>query len=148
LYGVFASSPEPVAPPLFTAPPQTEAYAAFERELKIREQRVIQFVRGKYTELLRSVRRRAGEYLLAAYQLRDQPDVEDFMFVTDGNELNQRVVHRWQIHLQRTKKNHDPVFAPWHALAALPDGEFAAKAAAVVARLATPESGKPLNPLV
>jgi Protein of unknown function (DUF1553)/Protein of unknown function (DUF1549)/Planctomycete cytochrome C len=148
LYGVFASSPEPVAPPLFTAPPQTEAYAAFERELKVREQRLVQFVRGKHTELVRSVRQRAREYLLAAHLLRDQPDVEDFMFVTEGNDLNQRVVHRWQLHLQRTQKNHDPVFAAWHALAALPDKEFAAKAPEVVRQLATAAADKPVNPRV
>jgi mono/diheme cytochrome c family protein len=148
LYGVFASSPEPVAPPLFTPPPQTEAYAAFERALHVREKRLVDFVCGKYRELVQSVRRRAGEYLLAAHQLRDQPDVEDFMFVTDGNDLNQRVVHRWQLYLQRTRKSHDPVFAPWHALAALPAKEFADQAPQILRQLAKVDAGKPVNPLV
>jgi hypothetical protein len=145
LYGVFASSPEPVAPPLFTDPPRTEAYVAFERELELRDRRLREFVLGKYTELLRSVRRRVAEYLLAAYQLRDQPDVEDFMFVADGNELNPRVIHRWQLHLQRTKKQHDPVFAAWHAFAELPEKEFEARAAAVAKQLANPQANRPIN---
>jgi mono/diheme cytochrome c family protein len=145
LYGVFASSPEPVAPPLFADPSRTEAYIAFERELELRERRLREFVLGKYTELLRSVRRRVAEYLLAAYQLRDQPDVEDFMFVADGNELNPRVIHRWQLHLQRTKKQHDPVFAVWHAFADLPEKEFESRAAVVAKQLATPQADRPIN---
>ena len=31
--------------------------------------------------------------------------------------------------LEQTAKGHDPVFSPWHALAALPEAEFGAKAA-------------------
>src|SRR5207247_1761586 len=50
LYGVFASCAEPTVPPLFTAPPRTEAYAKFEKELKERERKLEDFVRAKNAE--------------------------------------------------------------------------------------------------
>src|SRR5581483_482034 len=46
----------------------------------------------------------------------------------EGNDLNPTMVIRWRAFLARTKKVHDPVMAPWHALASLPAKEFAAKA--------------------
>ena len=75
------------------------------------------------------------EYLLAAQQALDQPTTEDFMLLADGTDLNPAMLVRWQVYLARTRKAHDPVFAPWHALAALPPREFAARGRALIARL-------------
>ena len=55
------------------------------------------------------------------------------MLLADGNDLNPAMLVRWQAYLMRTRKEHDPVFAPWHALAALPEREFAARAASLIA---------------
>jgi hypothetical protein len=148
LYGVFASSVEPIVPPLFAEPPPTAEYAAFDKELRIREKRLTDFVQVKHAALVRSARLRAGDYLLAAHTTRDHPDAEDFMFVAESGDLNPRMVHRWQVFLERTRKQHDPIFAPWHAFAALPEKEFAAKASALSAQLASPDPARPLNPLV
>jgi hypothetical protein len=83
-------------------------------------------VTAKHRELVESAKRRAGEYLLAAQQSLDQPNTENFMFIADGTDLNPSMLVRWQAYLGRTRKGHDPVFAPWHALAALPGGVWGA----------------------
>ena len=59
-----------------------------------------------------SSKRRVAEYLLAAQQALDQPTTEDFMLLADGNDLNPAMLVRWQAYLSRTRKGHDPVFAP------------------------------------
>src|SRR5262249_35788846 len=50
------------------------------------------------------------------------------------------------VHLERTRKEHDPIFAPWQAYAALRPEQFAAKAADVTAALRT--CGRQINALV
>src|SRR5207302_6156198 len=65
LYGVFASSVEPAVPPLFAEPPQTAEYAAFEKELAVREGKLADFLDGKRRDLSVSARERVSEYLLA-----------------------------------------------------------------------------------
>src|SRR5262249_1017892 len=139
-------SPEPVVPPLFTDPVPTPEYVAFEKELRLRENRLVDFVRTTHERVVQTACLRTGEYLQAAHALRDQPAVEDFMFVADAGDLNPRIVHRWQVHLERTRKQHDPIFAPWHAFAALPEKEFAVGAAAFLDQLRAPP--KPINPLI
>src|SRR5207302_1327749 len=69
-------------------------------------------------------------------QALDQPTIEDFMLIADGTDLNPAMLVRWRAYLSRTRKERDPAFVPWHALAVLPDGEFAARSAALIARFA------------
>jgi mono/diheme cytochrome c family protein len=149
LYGIFASSDEPVVPPEFTPPPRTEAYEKYARELKAREGRLSGFVAGKHQELVAAARRRAAEYLLAAQRALDQPNTEDFMLIADGTDLNPKMLLRWQTYLERSRKGHDPVFAPWHALAALPEREFPDRAREFCAELARPSGpARPVNPVL
>jgi hypothetical protein len=149
LYGVFASSVEPDVPPLFLPPPRTKQYEAFAKELAAREKKLTDFVRAKHAELVKAAKTRAGEYMLAAHALRNQPSTEDFMLIADGNDLNPKMIVRWQVFLERSRKLHDPVFAPWHELAALPEKDFAARARAVCERLACkPDPARPVNRLV
>jgi hypothetical protein len=149
LYGVFASSVEPTVPPLFQPPPRTKVYEAFAKELRTREQILTQFVRAKHAELVKSAKTRAGEYLLAAHAARNRPTIEEFMLLADTNDLNPKMVLRWQLFLARTRKSSDPVFAPWHAFADLPEKDFPAQAKKLSARLAAkPDPKWPVNPLV
>jgi len=75
--------------------------------------------------------------------------VEDFMLLADGNDLNPKMIQRWSVFLKRTARQHHPVFAPWHAYAALPDNAFADQAPGVLAQLtATSDPARPLHPLV
>jgi mono/diheme cytochrome c family protein len=135
LYGVFASCTEPEVPPLFAEPPRTETYARFARELESRERQLAEFVRIKRAELVAGAKKRAAEYLLAAHARRDQPTAEEFMLIADGNDLNPRMLTRWQAYLERTRRSRHPAWVHWHALAALPEKEFAARAPAVLAGL-------------
>jgi hypothetical protein len=148
LYGVFASCVEPSVPPLFEEPPQTEAYARFEKELQTREHKLTEFVRAKHTELVTAAKTRAAEYVMAAHVLREHPNTEDFMLLADGGDLNPRMLQRWAVYLERTRKTHDPIWVPWHAFAALPEKDFATQAAILVAQFARPDPARPVNPLV
>ncbi len=147
LYGVFASSTEAVVPPLFLPAPKTDEYAKFEKELLIREKKLTDFVKSKRDELTAGARKRVAEYLLASHALRDVPSTEDFMLIADGADLNPTMIVRWQKYLQRTAKKHDPVFAPWHALGAVPEADLPAKAVAILDRL-TASKETPIHPLV
>jgi mono/diheme cytochrome c family protein len=149
LYGVFASSVEPPVPPTFTQPPKTEVYAKFAKELETREANVEAFLHAKQEELVHASRTRVAEYLLAAQAMRDVPNTDDFMLIADGSDLNPKMLGRWRVYLDRTRKAHHPIFAPWHALAALPADSFGAKAAEFVSRLVeAPDPAQPINPLV
>jgi hypothetical protein len=148
LYGVFASSMEPTVQPLFAPPPQTEAYHAFEKEMQSRERKLADFLNGKFAELVRGASTRMAEYLLAANKLSHQPDIEDFMLIADGGDLNPKMLHRWRVYLERTRKKYHPVWAPWHTLAALPEKEFAARATELIAQWQQPNAEMPINALV
>ena len=66
-----------------------------------------------------------------------------------GPTSTRRCWSRWQSYLARPARRHDPVFAPWHALAALPPGEFARRSAPLIAELVKAASGGPaVNPVV
>ena len=54
LYGVLASSVEPLVPPLFEDPPQTEAYAEFAKQLSERQRKLREFMDGKFAALVRA----------------------------------------------------------------------------------------------
>jgi hypothetical protein len=149
LYGVFASCVEPDVPPLFLPPPKTKQYEAFAKELAKREKKLTDFVRAKHTELVKTAKTRAAEYMLAANTLRKQPTTEDFMLLADGNDLNPKMIVRWQVFLERARRRHDPVFEPWHVFAVLPERDFAARAKAVCERLVSrPDKSRPVNPLI
>jgi hypothetical protein len=149
LYGVFASSVEPSVPPLLGPPPDTEDYRAFERELQRREAELEVFVRSAYDRLIDGSKRRAGEYLLAAQAAKDKPKTDEFMLIADGHDLNPAMTARWRSVLDRSRKQHDPVFAPWHALAALASDDFPAKSAAILEQMARrTDKAKRINPVL
>jgi len=148
LYGVLASATEPTVPPLFEPPPQTEAYAAFAKELAERERKLKEFLDLKFEQLVSGARSRVDEYLLAAQAQVGKPPVEDFMLLADSNDLNPTMILRYQVFLERSAKSHDPILAIWHALAALPQAEFSAKAGDVVRQRITSGPERPIHPLV
>ncbi len=151
LYGVFRSCLEPTVPPLLTSPPQTPEYRKFDKELKARVGRLQEFVNRKHRELMTSSRKRAAEYLIAAEAARGQPRVDQFMLLVQKGGLNPKMVLRWQLLLERTAKQHDPIWSTWHAFAAiksLKQKAFQEQARQLVARLSQPSPKLPVNPLV
>src|SRR5581483_9715691 len=123
---------EPTVPPLWGAAPATGEHLLFDAELKVREKKLIEFVTAKHRDLVAGARARAGEYLLAVWSARNQPPADDFMLLADRGDLNPTMVIRWRQHLDEAKGRRDPVWVVWHALAALPEDDFADRAAAVL----------------
>ncbi len=149
LYGVFASSVEPIIPPLYDPAPDTEEYRKFDAELRTRETKLREFVQTKQGEVVQGTKTRVAEYMLASHAARDQPKTDDFMLIADGGDLNPKMLRRWQIYLEEGAKSHHRVLAVWNACCLLPEADFPAQSAAVIAKLAA-ESNTALqvNPLV
>jgi hypothetical protein len=154
LYGVLASAREPEIPPEANMPEQTPAYARFVKELESRRRKLSEFVALKHEALIESSKLRVAEYLLAAQKALDQPSTEEFMLLADGNDLNPTMLVRWQAYLLRRRKARDPVFALWHALAILPEADFACNAARLITKYAGTsgsagaELSRPVNPVI
>lgn len=149
LYGVFASSVEPIIPPLYAPAPDTDEYRKFETELRARETKLREFVQSKQGEVVQGTKTRVAEYMLAAHAMRDQPRTDDFMLLADGGDLNPKMLRRWQIYLEESARSHHRVLAVWNLCSQLPDADFATQAAAVIARLAAePDPARTVNPLV
>ena len=143
LYGVFSASVEKTIP-------LGEASEEYQKELALREKAVADYVQAKQAELANSVREKLPQYLQAAYERRNQPITRDRdSDAADVPELNPVMLQRWRRYIDSTSKKHHPVFAPWHALAALPEADFSAKAAELSPKLAAPsDPNQPINPLV
>ena len=135
LYGVFRSSSEPTVPPLWGPPPGTGEYLLHDAELKVRERALVDYVTAKHTNLVTGARSRAAEYLYAAWLARNQPPADDFMLLADVGDLNPSMITRWRQHLDDAKKRRDPVWLPWHAVAEIPEADFAVKAPPTLAAL-------------
>lgn len=143
LHGVFASSVEPGDLPLIEEPVKSAAYQQFEKELQQREQRVTEFLQKKHGEAIARYRQQVGAYLFAAQTMSERM-LEGNRNLTAGDVVP-TVVRRWQGFLKLTRTPDHVVFAPWHALAALPAGEFVARSKAMQQQF---EENQRINPLV
>jgi hypothetical protein len=149
LYGIFQNSVEPALPPLFDDPPQTEAYAKFAAELKVREGALEEFLQAKFETLVQNAKSHVGAYLLAANDAKAKPDTQDFMLLADLGDLNPKMIRRWRHYLGKIKDGHNPVLAPWIALAEVPKDQFERKAAEYVSKLTSAaDPAKPINPVL
>jgi mono/diheme cytochrome c family protein len=148
LYGVFVNSEEPKELPLIAMPEQTEAYQAWAKELSAREEKVRELTQKKHQELLARLRGQVGDYLIAVRQAEKLPGEDHYEALSPG-DLNPEMIRRWQAYLAQSRKAHDPILAPWHAFAALPQKEFKTKAAALAQKIAANKDPKqPINPVV
>lgn len=149
LYGVFRSTTEPVVPPLYDPPPDTEEYRKFDTELRARETKLREFMKTKQGEVVQGAKTRVAEYMLTAHATRDQPQTDDFMLLADGGDLNPKMLRRWQIYLEQSSKQQHRVLAVWNILRELPEADFAAQAAAAITKLAAEtDPTRSINPLV
>lgn len=148
LYGVFASSVEPVNLPLIGEAPKTAEFAAYEKELNNREQQITDFLQAKRIEVSSAAKTRVAEYMLKSLTTRRQPNTSSFMLIADDKDLNPKMLARWQNYLEATVKPHHRVFAPWHKLASLPAENFESEAAQYCQSLATLDSKQPINRMV
>ncbi|HTN01879.1 MAG TPA: DUF1553 domain-containing protein, partial [Planctomycetaceae bacterium] len=150
LHGVFASSLEPRVPPLLLRPGEEAKYETYLKELRERSGKLNQFLLDQQRQLEEPFRTRAAEYLLTAQREAVQANYLATMFLIDASkDLNPVAIQRWGRLLERTRKTHDPVFAPWHALAHLPEDEFAqASAKLIEAWQSKSADGPPVNTVV
>jgi hypothetical protein len=149
LYAVFAACDEPEVPPLYEPPPKTAEYEKFAKELAAREKKLSDFLDAKKAALGKGAIDRVGEYLLAAHQQRDKPRTDEFMLLADGNDLNPKMIVRYQAYLARRRTGElnrasDRVWGLWHALAELPEKEFTAKAKPIIAEFASQGTANPI----
>ncbi len=118
LYGVFANSGEPRLPPLMLPAAWQTQYASYLTELQSRSDQLEEYLRAQQAALTTSMRSRAGEYLLAGQHDPVQANFLAVMFLIDASkDLNPVMTQRWARHLEQSRKEYDPVLAPWHELA-------------------------------
>jgi len=149
LHGVFASSEEPADRPLLGKLDKSPAYDEFMKEKAQIEVDIDKFVTGEVEKYWKKLRSQVGDYLLAARdgaQLKNRADIDR---IAGERKLTPSTVRDWITALDKRSKQHDPVFAPWFAFAALPEKEFAAKAKELAAKFgANSDAAKPLNPVI
>lgn len=149
LYGIFASSIEPIVPPQYDPAPDTDEYRKFDTELRARETKLREFVQAKQGEVIQGTKTRVAEYMLTAHATRNQPRTDEFMLLADPNELNPKMLRRWQSYLEQGVKTHRRVLAVWTACGDLPEADFAVRAAELITRLAAEQDpAAQVNPLV
>ncbi len=132
LYGVFASSHEPAERPLLGSFPKE--YAQYKAEKEKRERAYSEFKDKKENEALAELRSRAGEYMLAAYDIRhlDDPKGEQ---LSRSRKLDPGVVRHWKQKLEAPEAAQDPVLSPWVRLTAADEKDFAARMPEAIAKL-------------
>ncbi|MFA6542966.1 MAG: PSD1 and planctomycete cytochrome C domain-containing protein [Limisphaerales bacterium] len=154
IYGVFASSQEPVEKPLLGMKPDPAQHAAYLVEKKKHEDELEKYRVTQLDAQLAQLRKRTADYLFAA----DEVDPKVVRASSSASRQNRdkyfqehklvpAVVRRWQDHLARSAsaKTPDSVWSLWHAYAKLPDDKFTGEAAKLDIR--NPQLG-PLHPLV
>ena len=77
-------------------------------------------------EMVAFFKTQTADYLLAAHDAETLGNTEIEELVRD-RQLNQHVLARWRKYLRESKASGEPVFRLWHAAAAIPDKEFAAR---------------------
>lgn len=149
LYGLFAASRMPVdgtgtlAELPEVAPRPVDA--ATEQEIAAMRGQVDEFLKTRLTALRNEYRtpEKLRQYMLAAEGVLSKTDQEVKAFAKSEG-LDERLFQRWVRYLKNTTRNPHFVFAPWHALAAIPEADFATQAAAVIEK----EKAGKVNPHV
>jgi len=129
LYGVFASSEDPIVPPLVVKPASDPPAQTYQQELDTRQRALDEYEPKQYAALLDEFRSRSADYLLEALKGR-VPLL--LALPTAPGEIRQLIVDRWIDYLERTDDRH-PIFGPWHAFQKLKQSEFTVGADALVA---------------
>ncbi len=144
LYGVFLNSTEQLAPAGEPAV-RNDAYAAFEKELHERQQKLRDATLAKRNEAADRVRQRVTDYLVAQTELSKYPE-EGFDQILAPTDIIPTFVRRWEAWLALPSRAEDPAFLPWRRFAALKADEFAARSAELVRELSEPKAT--VNPRV
>ncbi|MGQ0635568.1 MAG: PSD1 and planctomycete cytochrome C domain-containing protein [Planctomycetaceae bacterium] len=149
LHGVLSNSTEPNELPVLQITSDPTVYTEYLAKRARLEKNVEVFLTEKVAEAQRKHRAQSGDYLLLAWQLRNgsMPEGEAMLFGEDS--LRPSCALRWKDALGKWEQEHHPIFAPWFAFAALPEGEFASRAEQIAVTVAAnDDADHPVNPLV
>jgi hypothetical protein len=144
LYGVFAGCSEQTVP-LNATSQNAKSYLEFEKELKKREEKFHSTFNAKREEQSKRFRAKTTDYLISVLDVSKIPTEEFYSFV-QADDVNPVVVRAWHSYLLNVGKSFHPIWAPWHAFAALQKEDFATKAASAFSALTT--STNKLNAVV
>jgi hypothetical protein len=144
LYGVFAGSAERVVP-LVREPKHGPEVAAYEKELQAREQKFQKALKEALERVADGARKITDQYLVALLEM-DKLLPEEVYIDFPEDKFNDLVARYWESYLDRIRNEVHPVFAPWHAYAALSPQEFRAKAPAVLPSMLNKTSSASLTP--
>jgi hypothetical protein len=138
LHGVFASSVEPggTEMPLLEVK-QSPAVAEYEKELAKREAEIAKFKRERHAKIIGEATTAMSieQYLLVSAKVGVIEDGK-IREAAEANKLNRGLLRRWKEFLAQTAEGKDAFFAPWHALSAVGEKDFAGKATEVIQKLA------------
>ena len=134
LYGVFHGSDDRLVP----LAPNEDA------ELAKRRQKLADTMKKERDEASARLRSRAADYLAAQLELEKYPE-EGFDQILAADDIIPASVRRWRSFLHTSQDPSHPIFAPWYALAALPEAGFETSVGTALARAL--ERGQ-INPLV
>jgi len=149
LYGVFASCNEPSDKPLLGKAALPQQYPEYVAERAKREKALEEFREQKQAEVKTRLRAQVGSYLLLAHDLMKLSDKSKHDALARERKLDPGVAQRWVHSLENWSKSFQPIFAPWFALAALPEKEFEARAKDLAAQWSGQgSSSNVVNPVV
>src|SRR5205823_14525981 len=103
LYGVFKSCAEQVV----RCGDVGAASAAFEKELRAREDKLRETMATRREEQAARVRATVTEHLIAQLELEKYPE-ETFGQILGSEDINPDFVRRWQSYLAAADRRHDP----------------------------------------
>ena len=115
LYGVFASTVEPIDRPRIG--PVAEAGRAFEDEYAAKLVEIMRQQQTHHAEVLLTARERTPDYLV--HIATTGPDVAEtsFFFLSlTPEQLRPQITRRWRQLVARRAFADDPLFGPWHDL--------------------------------
>ncbi len=145
MYGIFMNSYEELTT-ASSQPPSNETAVAFEKELAQKTSQQADLLAKKRIESADRIRGRITDYLVAQTEIAKYPQ-EGFDIIIAPTDLVPAVVWRWESYIATEIELGNPVWIPWQRFAALPEDQFATKAAEVIQSLSSPGE-KQLNPLV
>jgi hypothetical protein len=133
LYSVFSNIREPSQLPLLNASMRRTALdEVWESRLERIRKIDSDYRQKRSAEMITFFKTQIADYLLAARDSRQMGNPEMEELVRD-RQLNLHMLHRWRERLSASQASSEPVFKLWHALAVIPNAEFAAKAKEAVA---------------
>ncbi len=151
LHGVLNSVAEPTEPPLLRPVKDSPAYRDFVQQVEKAEIELAAFRIENERQIITNQHSMVGDYLTAIYDwehVNQSNSVSKFVFYRQ-RALDNTMASALERHLKKGEKKHDPIFAPWIALSALSEKEFAAKSRPLIAKfVANNDTEKKLNPIV